>query len=138
MRSWASSVRLDQKRSPEVIRGRRQARGDAGRTAHEVRVENGRPRYVLRWTRPVFTTAPALRQPAANRRQPPAYPLISSYRTLIVEFANNHRLLSMFPKRDYVDLGGLVFYGTSTTDMWRRAATYVDKILNGGHQPQDR
>jgi ABC transporter substrate binding protein len=74
---------------------------------------------------------------AAMRRRPPdavmttADPLISSYRTLIVEFANKHRLLSMFPNRDYVDLGGLVFYGTSTTDMWRRAAIYVDRILSG-------
>jgi putative tryptophan/tyrosine transport system substrate-binding protein len=74
---------------------------------------------------------------AAMRRRPPdavmttADPLISSYRTLIVEFANKYRLLSMFPNRDYVDLGGLVFYGTSTTDMWRRGAIYVDRILRG-------
>jgi putative tryptophan/tyrosine transport system substrate-binding protein len=79
---------------------------------------------------------------AAMRRRPPealmttADPLILSYRTLIVEFATQGRLLSMFPNRDYVNLGGLMFYGTSTTDMWRRAAMYVDRILKGA-KPAD-
>jgi putative ABC transport system substrate-binding protein len=82
--------------------------------------------------RPSLETAFA----AMRRRRPDALmttadPLILSYRTLIVEFATQHRLLSMFPNRDYVKLGGLMFYGTSTTDMWRRAAIYVDRILRG-------
>ena len=73
---------------------------------------------------------------AMRRRRPDALmttaePLISSYRTLIVDFANRQRLISMYGDGDYVKVGGLMFYGTSTTDMWRQAAIYVDRILKG-------
>jgi putative tryptophan/tyrosine transport system substrate-binding protein len=37
----------------------------------------------------------------------------------------------MYSFREYVDDGGLMFYGASLTEMYRRAAIYVDKILNG-------
>ena len=38
----------------------------------------------------------------------------------------------MFPTRQFAEEGGLMSYGTSTADLYRRAATYVDKILKGG------
>jgi ABC-type uncharacterized transport system substrate-binding protein len=60
-----------------------------------------------------------------------ADPLLASYRTPIVEFASGRRLLLMYGDRDYVVAGGLMFYGTSLTDMWRHAAIYVDRILRG-------
>jgi putative ABC transport system substrate-binding protein len=60
-----------------------------------------------------------------------ADPLIASYRTRFVEFAAKHRLLSMYPGREFVDAGGLMFYGGSVPEMYRRAAVYVDKILKG-------
>jgi putative ABC transport system substrate-binding protein len=60
-----------------------------------------------------------------------ADPLIASYRTRIVDFAAKHRLLSMYPGREYVDAGGLMFYGGSIPEMYRRAAIYVDRILKG-------
>jgi putative ABC transport system substrate-binding protein len=60
-----------------------------------------------------------------------ADPLLASYRTRVVDFANDRRLISMYGDREYVRGGGLMFYGTSTTDMWRHAATYVDRILKG-------
>jgi len=41
------------------------------------------------------------------------------------------RLPTMFSNRDYVDSGGLISYGTISTDLWRRAGDYVDKILRG-------
>jgi putative ABC transport system substrate-binding protein len=60
-----------------------------------------------------------------------ADPLIAAYRTRIVDFAKKHRLPSMYPSREFVDAGGLMFYGGSIPEMYRRAAGYVDKILNG-------
>jgi putative ABC transport system substrate-binding protein len=57
--------------------------------------------------------------------------LLRSYGTHIVQFAIEHRLPSMYPSRDFVTIGGLVAYGTSTVDLYRRAATYVDRILRG-------
>jgi putative ABC transport system substrate-binding protein len=82
--------------------------------------------------RPSLETAFA----AMRRRRPDALmttadPLVSSYRTRIANFANGQRLISMYGDRDYVEVGGLMFYGTSTTDMWRQAAIYVDRILKG-------
>jgi putative ABC transport system substrate-binding protein len=60
-----------------------------------------------------------------------ADPLIHSYRTRIVDFAAKHRLPSMYPGREFVDAGGLMFYGGSIPEMYRHAAVYVDKILKG-------
>ena len=60
-----------------------------------------------------------------------ADPLLASFRVQVVELANERRLVSMFGDREYVRAGGLMFYGTSTTDMWRHAATHVDRILKG-------
>ena len=60
-----------------------------------------------------------------------ADPLIHSYRARIADFAGKHRLPSMYPGREFVDSGGLMFYGGSIPEMYRRAAVYVDKILKG-------
>jgi len=60
-----------------------------------------------------------------------ADPLIGSYRTRIVDFATKQRLPSMYPNREFVDAGGLMFYGGSIPEMYRRAAEYVDKVLKG-------
>ena len=47
----------------------------------------------------------------------------------IATFAQRSRLPAMYPTREYVDSGGLMSYGPSLSDQFRRAATYVDKIL---------
>ena len=52
-------------------------------------------------------------------------------RTQIVALAAKHRLPGMYSASLYVEAGGLMSYGTSLTDLSRRAATYVDKILKG-------
>jgi putative ABC transport system substrate-binding protein len=52
-------------------------------------------------------------------------------RALIVDFATRSRLPSTFGNREAVDLGALMSYGANVADNWRRAATYVDKILKG-------
>ena len=55
----------------------------------------------------------------------------TTYRTRIVDFAAKSRLPAMYPDRESVETGGLMSYGPNLSDMWRRAATYVDKILKG-------
>jgi putative ABC transport system substrate-binding protein len=52
-------------------------------------------------------------------------------RNQIVALAAKHRLPGMYSASLYVEAGGLMSYGTSLTDLSRRAATYVDKILKG-------
>ena len=59
-----------------------------------------------------------------------------TYRASIVQFTAKNRLPSMFPFREFAQDGGLMTYGQDTTDMYRRAATYVAKIL-GGAKPAD-
>ena len=53
------------------------------------------------------------------------------HRTRIAELAAKHRLPAMYGLRESVDAGGLMGYGPSLRDNFRRAATYVDKILKG-------
>jgi putative ABC transport system substrate-binding protein len=54
-----------------------------------------------------------------------------AHRKQIVEFAAMKRLPSMYPYREYVDAGGLMSYAPSNIELFRGAATYVDKILRG-------
>jgi putative ABC transport system substrate-binding protein len=55
---------------------------------------------------------------------------------LIADFAISHRMPGMYPWREFVEAGGLMSYGVSTPDLFRRAAGYVDKILKGA-KPAD-
>ena len=63
-------------------------------------------------------------------------PMLTSHRTRIVGLAAKSRLPAMYGNREFVDDGGLMFYGASLHDMYHRAATYVDKILKGA-KPAD-
>jgi putative ABC transport system substrate-binding protein len=54
----------------------------------------------------------------------------------VVQFAATNRLPTVYWWREYVDAGGLAYYGPSVTDMYQRAAVYVDKILKGA-RPAD-
>jgi putative ABC transport system substrate-binding protein len=54
-----------------------------------------------------------------------------AHRGLIASLTQKHRLPSMSIARDLVEAGGLMAYGPSVAELWRRAATYVDKILKG-------
>ena len=63
-------------------------------------------------------------------------PFTLSQRSRIVEFAAAQRLPAMYETSDFVDAGGLISYGPIVSDQYRRAATYVDKILRGA-KPAD-
>jgi putative ABC transport system substrate-binding protein len=60
----------------------------------------------------------------------------NDHRTRLVGFAAKSRLPAMYGGRPYVDAGGLMAYGANGADNFRRAATYVDKILKGA-KPAD-
>jgi ABC-type uncharacterized transport system substrate-binding protein len=51
----------------------------------------------------------------------------------IADFAIQNRIPSMFHLREFADVGGLVSYGADRTDLFRRAASFVDKILKGAN-----
>ena len=57
--------------------------------------------------------------------------VFNSNRKEIVDLAAKNRWPGMYPRVEYVEDGGLMTYGASTTDLFRRAAIYVDKILKG-------
>jgi len=57
-------------------------------------------------------------------------------RKRIVELAGKYRLPAVYFSKEFVDEGGLMSYGADYTDLYRRAAGYVDKILKGA-KPAD-
>jgi putative ABC transport system substrate-binding protein len=58
-------------------------------------------------------------------------PILTYHQKPLVGLAAKHRLPALYQARDFVDAGGLMSYGLSLRDHFRRAATYVDKILRG-------
>jgi putative ABC transport system substrate-binding protein len=58
-------------------------------------------------------------------------PMFFNERRRLVDLAAKHRLPAGYPWREGADAGGLMSYGPSIADLYRRAATYVDKILKG-------
>jgi putative ABC transport system substrate-binding protein len=62
--------------------------------------------------------------------------ILNTHRARIVEFALQNRLPAMYAAPEFVDAGGLMSYAPSYGDQFRRAATYVDKILKGA-KPAD-
>ena len=63
-------------------------------------------------------------------------PLLITYRRQLAELAVRSRLPAIAGLREYVDDGGLMSYGADHSDLYRRAATYIDKILKGA-KPAD-
>jgi putative ABC transport system substrate-binding protein len=50
---------------------------------------------------------------------------------MVLKLAADHRLPAMYGEREYVEAGGLISYGSNFPDLYRRAASYVDKIFHG-------
>jgi putative tryptophan/tyrosine transport system substrate-binding protein len=65
-----------------------------------------------------------------------ASPIYFTERKRIVELAGKYRLPAIYPQKEYVDEGGLMYYGIDSADLYRSAAGYVDKILKGA-KPAD-
>jgi ABC-type uncharacterized transport system substrate-binding protein len=63
-------------------------------------------------------------------------PMLLGEKRSIAEFAIKSRLPTMFEQREHVEAGGLVCYGPVLSDLYRHAATFVDKILKGA-KPAD-
>jgi putative ABC transport system substrate-binding protein len=63
-------------------------------------------------------------------------PVLFTERRRIVDLSAKRRLPSMYMAREFVELGGLISYGTRLNDLFRRSAMYVDKILKGA-KPAD-
>ena len=62
--------------------------------------------------------------------------LTDAHRDVIGKLAARHRLPAVYPFPFFVRSGGLISYGTDITDLYRRAAGYVDRILKG-EKPAD-
>jgi putative ABC transport system substrate-binding protein len=77
---------------------------------------------------------------AATRERPGALmmpnTIVLTYGKQIVEFAAKNRLPLIYDTSEFIEDGGLMSYGPSFPDLWRRAAVYVDKILKGA-KPTD-
>jgi putative tryptophan/tyrosine transport system substrate-binding protein len=63
-------------------------------------------------------------------------PVLLAQRTQVADLAVRSRMPAMYVASEFVDAGGLISYGPNLADMYRRAATYVDKILKGA-KPAD-
>ncbi len=61
---------------------------------------------------------------------------VSDHLRQIADFAVKNRLASIYDRNDFPEAGGLMSYGTHLPEMFRRALTYVDKILKGA-KPAD-
>ena len=57
--------------------------------------------------------------------------LFTSHRKKVVDLAAQHRLPMMYGFREFVEAGGLMAYGPDLPDLYRRAATYIHRIING-------
>jgi putative tryptophan/tyrosine transport system substrate-binding protein len=64
-------------------------------------------------------------------------PVFASHRARIAGLATKSRLPAMYATSGYADAGGLMSYGPSVSDLYRRVASYVDRILKKGAKPAD-
>ena len=78
---------------------------------------------------PAFRAASDERADAVLVRLPGS--ILSPHRTKIIALAVKSRLPAIYERLEEVEAGGLMSYGVNANDLYRRAATYVDKILKG-------
>ena len=88
---------------------------------------------------PPYDYASAYRAAAAGRAEallPLMSPVFFRERTRLLELVGTHRLPAIFGQREFADVGGLMAYGVSCDEMFRRAADHADRILKGA-KPAD-
>src|SRR5262249_12897181 len=67
----------------------------------------------------------------AGSQCPYRLPLVGFNRKQILALAGHHRIPAIYPFRFFVRDGGLISYGSDPLDLWRRSASYVDRIIRG-------
>jgi putative ABC transport system substrate-binding protein len=77
------------------------------------------------------STFTAMERERADALYVPGTPVNLRHHSLIVELAARYRLPAIYSTREFVDAGGLMAYGPSFPELFRRTAVYVDKILKG-------
>jgi putative ABC transport system substrate-binding protein len=77
-----------------------------------------------------------LKREGAQALYAPETPINVRHRALIVGLAAKYQLPAMYGSREFVEAGGLMSYGPNFSDIFRRAAVYVDRILKGA-KPAD-
>jgi len=87
--------------------------------------------FAVRSEQEIETTYSAIARSGAGALLVGAGPFLSSRRSQIVGLAALHAIPASYFERGFVDAGGLVSYGASQTDAYRRAGIYVARILNG-------
>jgi putative tryptophan/tyrosine transport system substrate-binding protein len=70
--------------------------------------------------------------PGAGLIAPPE-PFLSVHRKLVVELAAQYRLPATYGLRDFVTEGGMMSYSPNSTDIFRRSASYIDRVLKGAN-----
>jgi putative ABC transport system substrate-binding protein len=81
------------------------------------------------------TIADLARQPGSALLVTPD-PFMTVHRGAVIRAAEQHRVPATYAYRQHVQEGGLMSYGADATDIWRRSASYVDRVLNGA-KPAD-
>jgi putative ABC transport system substrate-binding protein len=90
----------------------------------------------VREAKDIETAFQAARKERANAVLLLQASVLNSHRAQVLELAVKNRLPAAYPQAEFVQEGGLMIYAASVTDLFRRAATYVDKILKG-RKPAD-
>lgn len=85
----------------------------------------------VRGPKDIETTFQEARKGRADAVLVLASPILESHRTQVADLAAKNRLPTIYHVPEFVEAGGLMSYGVSFIDLYRRAATYVDKILKG-------
>jgi putative ABC transport system substrate-binding protein len=92
--------------------------------------------FEIRDLKDIETVFQAARKERADAVLALASRVLLTDRTQVAELAVKSRLPAIYGEREHVEAGGLMTYGVSIADLFRRAATYVDKILKGATPAQ--